>query len=59
MTPYRIQLRHSEGWRKPEGVIVVARPGRWGNPFRIDVFGRLGAARLYREGVLRGEGKQA
>lgn len=33
-TPQRIQLRRSYGWRKPEGVIVVARPSKWGNPFR-------------------------
>lgn len=32
--PDRIQLRRVKGWRKPEGVIVVARPTRWGNPFR-------------------------
>ena len=28
-----MQLRRAKGWRKPEGVIVVARPTRWGNPF--------------------------
>jgi hypothetical protein len=33
--PVRIQLRRIAGWRKPEGAIVVARPSRWGNPFRI------------------------
>ncbi|MDM2398140.1 DUF4326 domain-containing protein [Mycobacteroides abscessus] len=31
--PERIQLRRTKGWRKPEGVIVVSRPSRWGNPF--------------------------
>ena len=35
MSPARIQLRRSKGWRKPEGVIVVARPSGWGNPHRI------------------------
>lgn len=34
-TPSRIQLRCTKGWRKPEGAIVVARPSKWGNPFRI------------------------
>ena len=24
----------TKGWRKPEGAVVVARPSRWGNPFR-------------------------
>ncbi|OHU60713.1 hypothetical protein BKG82_02245 [Mycobacteroides chelonae] len=33
--PERIQLRRTKGWRKPEGAIVVSRPSRWGNPFRI------------------------
>ena len=28
----RIQLRRTKGWRKPPGVVVVARPSRWGNP---------------------------
>jgi uncharacterized protein DUF4326 len=31
--PERIQLRRTVGWRKPEGAVVVSRPGRWGNPF--------------------------
>ena len=34
-SPKRIQLRRTKGWRKPEGVIVVSRPSRWGNPFRV------------------------
>lgn len=33
--PRRIQLRRTAGWRKPEGVVNVARPSRWGNPFAI------------------------
>ncbi|WP_156803257.1 DUF4326 domain-containing protein, partial [Mycobacterium gordonae] len=33
--PSRIQLRRTKGWRKPEGAIVVARPSKWGNPFRL------------------------
>ncbi len=33
--PKRIQLSRAKGWRKPEGTIVVSRPGRWGNPFRV------------------------
>ncbi|TDH57531.1 DUF4326 domain-containing protein [Mycobacterium eburneum] len=34
--PERIQLRRTKGWRKPAGAIVVARPGKWGNPFTVD-----------------------
>lgn len=33
--PERIQLRRTKGWRKPEGAVVVARPSKWGNPFRV------------------------
>lgn len=33
--PRRIQLRRTKGYRKPGGAIVVARPSRWGNPFRV------------------------
>ncbi len=31
----RIQFRRTKGWRKPEGAIVVARPSKWGNPFKV------------------------
>ena len=37
--PERIQLRRTKGWRKPAGAVVVARPSRWGNPFRVGVDG--------------------
>ncbi|MDR7385244.1 DUF4326 domain-containing protein [Promicromonospora iranensis] len=33
--PKRIQLRRTAGWRKPEGAVSVARPTKWGNPFRV------------------------
>lgn len=33
--PRRIQLRRTKGWRLPDGAVVVTRPSRWGNPFRI------------------------
>jgi hypothetical protein len=37
--PERIQLSRRKGWRKPENTVVVARPSKWGNPFRI-VYGK-------------------
>lgn len=37
--PKRIQLKRTKRWRKPDGAIVCARPGRWGNPFRVGVHG--------------------
>jgi hypothetical protein len=33
--PRRVRLSRRRGWRKPDGVLVVARPSRWGNPHRI------------------------
>lgn len=33
--PQRIQLSRRKGWRMPENTVNVARPGKWGNPFRI------------------------
>lgn len=33
--PDRIQLKRTKGWRKPDGAVVVARPTRWGNPWKV------------------------
>jgi hypothetical protein len=58
MTPRRIQLSRKKGWRMPPNTVKVARPGRWGNPFRVgsidNVLGgnirdRAHAVRLFRE----------
>lgn len=46
--PQRIQLRRVRGWRKPEGAVVVSRPSRWGNPFRVVNDGSLLGEPLYR-----------
>lgn len=35
MTPQRIQLSRKKGFRLPPNTVVVARPSRWGNPFRV------------------------
>lgn len=35
--PRRIQLSRRKGWRLPVGAIHVARPSRWGNPYRVAV----------------------
>ena len=32
--PQRIQMKRTKGWRLPEGAVSVARPTRWGNPFK-------------------------
>jgi hypothetical protein len=31
MTPQRIQLKRTKGWRKPENTVVVSRPSPFGN----------------------------
>lgn len=33
--PQRIQRQRVKGWKMPENTVSVARPGRWGNPFKI------------------------
>ena len=33
--PKRIQLRRQKGWRKPENTVVVSRPSKWGNPYKL------------------------
>jgi len=33
--PQGIQLRRTKGWRLPANTVVVSRPGRWGNPFKV------------------------
>ena len=47
MTPRRIQLRRTRGWRKPPGAVVVPRPTRWGNPDSVAEHGQAGAAASY------------
>lgn len=42
--PQRIQLKRTKGWRKPMGAIVVSRPSKWGNPFKVG--GPCGLARV-------------
>ncbi|MGI8723190.1 MAG: DUF4326 domain-containing protein [Geodermatophilaceae bacterium] len=34
-SPARIQLRRTRGWRMPADTVRVARPSRWGNPYKI------------------------
>jgi Domain of unknown function (DUF4326) len=48
VSPTRIQLRRTRGWRKPPGAVVVSRPGRWGNPFPVVGGDRATAVEQYR-----------
>ena len=51
--PQRYQRSRQRGARLPEGVVVVTRPTRWGNPHPLDL-GRAGAVRRYRDDLLAG-----
>lgn len=33
--PERVQLRRTAGWRKPPFAVVVSRPSKWGNPYKV------------------------
>lgn len=33
--PERIQQRRVKGWRKPDNTVSVARPSKWGNPYKV------------------------
>jgi hypothetical protein len=33
--PIRFQIKRKKGWKKPANGVVVARPSKWGNPFKI------------------------
>ena len=35
MTPQRVQLSRRKGWRLPANTVNVARPSRWGNPYKV------------------------
>jgi hypothetical protein len=48
MSPQRIQMRRTKGWRKPAGAIYCGRPGLLGNPFPVDVYGQEEAVALHR-----------
>jgi hypothetical protein len=51
--PRRIQLRRTKGWRLPEGAVVVSRPSRWGNPFKVGDEIHRGPAWSGREEIVR------
>ena len=49
----RHQRSRKKGSRLPEGVVVVTRPTKWGNPYPLSL-GREEAIRLYRNDLLAG-----
>ncbi len=51
--PIRIQRKRTRGWRMPENTVSVTRPGKWGNPFPVAVFGLELSLRLFRRALTR------
>lgn len=46
--PTRIQLSRKKGWRLPPNTVVVSRPSRWGNPYKVgDEYNQIGAAFMF------------
>jgi hypothetical protein len=46
--PHRVQLRREKGWRMPANTVKVDRATVFGNPFRVDIYGRAEAINLFR-----------
>ncbi len=34
-SPRRIQLSRKAGWKMPSNTVVVSRPSKWGNPWKV------------------------
>jgi hypothetical protein len=47
--PHPLRVRRSSQRAPLDGAVLVARPSRWGNPFRVEAFGREEALRRYEE----------
>lgn len=50
--PERVQLSRKKGWKLPPNTVVVARPTKWGNPFKSSdhgggYFGNSVAVKLF------------
>lgn len=46
--PQRIQRKRTKGWKMPPNTVSVTRPGIFGNPFPVDVYGQEGAVDRFR-----------
>lgn len=40
--PVRIQRKRTKGWKMPPNTVSVTRPGKWGNPFRVGGWFKIG-----------------
>ena len=46
--PIRVQRSRAKGWKMPEDAVYVGRPGPFGNPFPVDIYGQEKAVDLFR-----------
>lgn len=46
--PVRVQRKRTDGWKKPENTVNVARPSKFGNPYDWREMGREEAVAKYR-----------
>lgn len=53
--PQRFQLSRRKGSRLAENTIVVARPTKWGNPYKLGKLTRAEAVARYRKDLLAGK----
>jgi Domain of unknown function (DUF4326) len=53
--PRRVKLSRQKGARLPKGAVVVARPTKWGNPYRPGKISRAEAIANYRRDLLAGK----
>ena len=57
--PKRIQRKRTKGWKMPPGTVSVTRPGKYGNPYPVEVYGRQQAIDLFRADLLASKSKLA
>ena len=55
-TPKRIQRKRTKGWRMPENCLYVGRPSKWGNPFYVNGYFRIGKGWLWCQSYVGAEG---
>ena len=52
--PRRFRLSRKKGAKKPRGAVVIARPSKWGNPYKIGRLTRAGAIAAYKRDLYAG-----
>lgn len=52
--PKRIQLSRKKGWRLPANTVVVSRPSKWGNPHRLQKYGKRESPELMMMDAMHG-----